>query len=540
MLPTTLKLVMPTSTPRIRGPRFPARARLILLPLLAFLVLAGWSYSSPVGSSPDEDYHLASIWCAAGDRTSLCETTGDPATRAVPEAFAVDPCFARFSTESAACQIDAYDQPRLVESDRGNFLGAYPPVFYATMSLLASDDVQASALAMRLLNAALFVALMTALAVLLPAQHRVMAIASVLISVVPLGMFLIPSLNPSSWAIVGVVVAWLGLIGHLDTTGRRRWILAGLFAFGVLMAAGARADAGVYAVLAIAAALFLRFAPTRAFLLTSILPVAVAILALVATFAAGQLASAAQGFGGVDSPGVAGPAPTVPGGPAAPPAAANGLGLGLTNLVNVPSLWAGALGFWSLGWFDTPLPAVIAFGGVAVFVAVAFTGLAHIDWRKALVFAGAAAALWFIPTWTLTRGGDQVGSEVQPRYLLPLIVLLAAFALLESRGRVLGLGRAQRCLVALTLVGTQSLSLYVNLRRYVTGDDIKSVNLDSGLEWWWSGVASPMALWVVISIAWAALVALVLDAWPRVRSTVDLKNSMPAAVPSDRPPSLGS
>ncbi|KQV25485.1 hypothetical protein ASC54_00280 [Yonghaparkia sp. Root332] len=513
-------LAMPIPTSRLRGPRLSSRARLILLPLLAFLVLAGWSYSSPVGSSPDEDYHLASIWCAAGDRTSLCEETGDPATRAVPEAFAVDPCFARFSTESAACQVGAYDEPGLVESDRGNFLGAYPPVFYATMSILASDDVQTSALAMRMLNAALFVGLMTALAVLLPARHRVMAIGSVLISIVPLGMFLIPSLNPSSWAIVGVAVAWLGLIGHLDTTGRRRWLLAGIFALGVLMAAGARADAGIYAVLAIAAALLLRFAPSRAFLVTSILPVGIALLALVATFAAGQLASAAEGFGGAGSQGGAGPAPTVPGGPAAPPAASNGLGLAITNLLNVPSLWAGVLGFWSLGWFDTPLPAVIAFGGVAVFVAVAFTGLAHVDWRKALVFAGAAVALWFIPTWTLTRGGDQVGSEVQPRYLLPLIVLLAGFALLESRGRTLRLSRAQRWLVGLTLAGSQSLSLYVNLRRYLTGDDVKSVNLDSGLEWWWPGVPSPMLLWLLASIAGAALIALLISSWHRAPSVM--------------------
>ncbi len=435
---------MPTPTPRLRAPRVSTSARLILIPLLAFLVFAGWSLSSPVGSSPDEDYHLASIWCAAGDRTSLCEETGEAATRLVPREFAVDPCFARISTESGACQVGAYESPELIESDRGNFLGAYPPVFYAVMSILATDDVQTSVLLMRLLNAALFVGITTALVLLLPSRHRAMAVGAAVVSLVPLGMFLIASINPSSWAVIGVGATWLGLIGYLDSDGRRRWLLAALFVAGAVMAAGSRADAGIYAVLAVAAALFLRFAPTRAFALSCILPVAVVIVALIATFGAAQLSSAALGFGGVDTPSNAGPAPTVPGGPAAPPAVATGLGLALTNLVNVPSLWAGVLGFWSLGWFDTPMPAVVAFGGVAVFVAVGFTGLAHVDWRKALLFSGAAAALWFIPTWTLTRGGDQVGSEVQPRYLLPLIVLLAAFALLESRGRTVRLARAQR------------------------------------------------------------------------------------------------
>lgn len=49
---------------------------------------------------------------------------------------------------------------------------------------------------------------------------------------------------------------------------------------------------------------------------------------------------------------------------------------------------------------------------------------------------------------------------------------------------------------------------------------MKSVNLDSGLEWWWPGVASPMLLWVLASLAWAALVALLLAAWPRIPSVV--------------------
>lgn len=488
-----------------------ARALLVILPLLGFLTLAGWAYSSPVGSSPDDDYHLASIWCAAGERTSLCEETGDPSTRIVPRAFAVDPCFARFSTESGACQIGEYTDPEFVESDRGNFLGAYPPVFYGSMSVLATDDVQSSVLAMRLLNAALFVGIVVALAVLLPPVHRATAVTAFVITLVPLGMFLIPSVNPSSWTIIGVGTAWIALLGYFDSHGRRRWSLGVLFVIGAVMAAGARADAGVYVALGIAAVMLLRFARTREFAIASVLPVLVGALCIIAALGSGQIASAADGFGGVGSPpAVQGAAPTIPGGPgsgAAPVPQLSPLGLALTNAVNVPSLWAGALGFWSLGWFDTPLPAVVAFGGVGAFVAVAFAGLARVDWRKSAVFAGAAAALWFIPTWTLTRGGDQVGMEVQPRYLLPLIVMLAGFALLSVRDWSPRLSLAQRVVVGLTLAATQSLSLFVNLRRYVTGDDVRAVDLNDGIEWWWSGAPAPMLIWILASLAWAGLVA---------------------------------
>lgn len=504
----TLALGMQTST----RSRLRALARLLVLPILALIVLGGWAFSSPVGSSPDEDYHLASIWCAAGDRTSLCEESGDPAARFVPLAFTNDPCYSRDSTEAATCQEGAFTDPELVLSTRGNFVGAYPPVFYGTMSVLATDDVNTSVLMMRMLNATIFVALVTALAVLLPRQHRVAAVGSFLVSVVPLGMFLIPSVNPSSWAVIGVGASWIALLGYVDSDGRRRWLLGGLAAVGVIMAAGARADAGVYAVLGIAAVLVLRAARTRAFAIASILPVALAVLALVLALAAGQLGSAAQGFGGVNTPSGGGSGPTVPGGPTGGTGSTGGLGLGLalSNLLDVPSLWAGALGFWSLGWFDTPLPAVVAFAGVGVYVAVAFSGLAHVDVRKALVFAAGAAAVWLIPTWTLTRGGDQVGAQVQPRYILPIIIVLAGVALLSVGGRWLRLSLAQRWLVGLALWGTQSLSLYTNIRRYVTGNDVRAISLDSRLEWWWAGLPGPMLLWVTASIAWGAILVLLL------------------------------
>src|SRR6218665_255797 len=40
----------------------------IATPLLLLLTFASWSLSSAVGSSPDDNFHLASIWCGLGDR----------------------------------------------------------------------------------------------------------------------------------------------------------------------------------------------------------------------------------------------------------------------------------------------------------------------------------------------------------------------------------------------------------------------------------------------------------------------------------------
>ena len=57
------------------------------------------------------------------------------------------------------------------------------------------------------------------------------------------------------------------------------------------------------------------------------------------------------------------------------------------------------------------------------------------------------------------------------------------------------------------------MALQVNIRRYVTGDDLQGLNLDAGAEWWWTGFpVGPTGVWVVGALAFAGLLAVL---WPR-------------------------
>ena len=490
---------------------------LYLAPAFAMIALLSWALASPLGASPDDDFHLVSIWCANTDHSDVCEPGSTDSTRLVEKALLNAPCYARDATQSAACQLGMFEKTTLVESDRGNFVGAYPPVFYSVMNLFAGNDLQASALLMRAVNALLLVGLTAAIYLLLPARRRPMLVWSWLISLVPLGLFLVTSNNPSSWAIIGVGSAWVALLGYFETVGRRRIGLGILFGLSVIMAAGARADAAIYVILGIAAVLLLTWQRSRSFLLRAILPVVFAVVAALFVLTSNQAVAGVDGFSGstpvdVATGAVASVAAAAPSGGGA----AEMIGLLFSNILNTPSLWAGVFGHWSLGWFDTPMPAIVAFGGVAVFVAVAFTGIRALSWRKALVTAGAALALWAIPVITLTRGGHTVGVEVQPRYLLPLIVMLGGCAILAVGPRLLRFSLAQRILLAGTLIGTYAVSLFFNLRRYVTGDGVNGGNLDDAIEWWWNTAVSPMGVLVIGSLAWAALVLiLVREITPR-------------------------
>ena len=479
-----------------------------LAPVLAFVALGAWAFASPIGAGPDDDYHLVSIWCSTGGG-EYCEPGSDAGHREVAEGFPEITCYAQVAATSADCQQQVWADfdDSTVEIDRGNFLGEYPPVYYTVMHVFAGSDIQVSALVMRLLNAALFVGLSTALAVLLPVRRRTMLWAW-LVTLVPLGMFLIPSNNPSGWAITGVGTAFLALLGWFEAGGRRRWALGALYVLGVVMAAGSRGDAAVYVVGATVVVLILTAIRSRPWLLSAILPVVGLVFAVALMASAGQSGVASAGFTSDGST-----SPVLPGQEA--DAGASGLALAAYNLLMLPFLWTGVWGTWALGWFDTGLPAIVPWAAVAAFVVVAFAGLGQLTWRKAISVTGVLFVLIALPVYVLTAGGDPVGVSLQPRYLLPLIVLFAFVLLTEPTGRVLRFPRVQTFAILGALALANLVSLQVNIRRYITGSDQQGFNLDAGAEWWWTGFpVGPTAVWVIGVAAYIGLLAVM---WTQLR-----------------------
>jgi len=483
-------------------------------PLLAVLTLTAWAFASPVGAGPDDDYHLASTWCALGG-SEACAPGTAANTRFVPNAFESVRCYAQDATQSAACQDEAglaLDGAKY-ETKRGNFQREYPGVYYATMRPFAGDDLVRSAVVMRLVNLTLFVALATALAAMLPASRRQTLLWGWLVSLVPLGIFLIPSNNPSGWAITGVGTAFLALLGWFESHGRRRWALGSMYVVGIVMAAGARGDAAIYAAGATIVASLLTSGLHREWLTRAILPlaglVAIALLFLTST----QAGVGAHGFAGGNPVVAAGVGPAV-GDQAAE--VTGGLALAAYNLLQLPYLWTGVWGTWALGWFDTQLPAIVPWAATAAFIVVAFAGLGLLTKRKAVAVVGVFAVLVVLPVYVLTAGGDSVGSQLQPRYLLPLIVLLALLLVTAPPGaRTVRFTRIQTFVILGALATANLVALQVNIRRYVTGADQQGGDLGSGFEWWWHDLpVGPMAVWLIGSLSFAGLLAVL---WPELR-----------------------
>jgi len=360
------------------------------------------------------------------------------------------------------------------------------------MNLFVTSNIEFSVVLMRMVNILLFIGLTTLLYLLLPAKRRSPLVWGLAITLVPLGLFLIASNNPSSWAIISAGTLWISLVGYFECSGVKKVGLGIIAALSTVIGAGARADSAIYAVVAIGAVVLLTARLNRRWILSALLPFAMAITAAAFYLSTQQSLAAISGLPGYADRGQTHGWPEML----------------VKNLFFVPSLWAGAFGHSGLGWMDTGMPAVVWVGGFGCFAALTFAGLASLSTRKLLAISTVLGALWLFPTYVSMRTGTIAGSGIQPRYILPVMVVLGGVVLFQI-GRVsLRLSKAQVVTLVSVLSIANAISLHVNIRRYVTGSDVGSWNLNTAVEWWWRIPFSPMIVWAVGSISFAAFLVI--------------------------------
>jgi len=468
-----------TTAPMTAAPtrRRGAAALAIAIPVLLFLSLVSWAFASPVGSSPDDDFHLPSIWCGLGERPGLCAPGSEPETRSVPAALTDAACFAFKPDVSGSCWNPS--ETGMVDTPRVN-VGLYPPLFYGTMSLFASDDIQTSVLTVRIFNSLLTVGVLTAVFFALPRRLRPALVVSAVGAAVPLGMFVAASTNPSAWAYISAATVWICLYGAMLTDGRRRWLLAGLAVLGGVLGAGARADSAAYAVLSIVLAVILGARRGRSLWAAATASLVIAVAAVAFYLSARQGGAVVTGLS-LD------PVPLT-------------IDQHISNFLNIPTLLAGALGGWGLGWLDTYMPSAVSTLSLMVAAGAIFVGARGMTPRRVIAFAVSLSALYLVPFVLLAQSEAMVGAQIQPRYILPLLVIFLGVASaswdIEPSWTVARIVFAGVALSVATVI-----ALHVSIRRYTTGVDDPAISLGARAEWWWNGIPSPSLVWVGGSVA---------------------------------------
>ena len=478
------------------------RSRLVaaLIAVCALVACLAWGMSSAPGSSPDEDFHMTSMWCPPPITASGCrvyyDDKGVPTAVYAPEKIAHSNCFAFRPSVSGAC-ADDLSRSILVKTDRVD-LGNYPGPYFRFAHAFAGDDVQASVGLLRLFNTLLAAVLIGSALVVVPLTLKPAVITALCCSLIPMVMFLVPSINPSSWAFSGLTAFWISCITLARGYGVRRRVAATVVALaGAVEACLARNDSIIFVLLGLAVTTVFyikRPGAARDALRTAwpwllVVPISLGVSVwsfLISTSSSGIAASADR-------------------------AKRDPMTVLLYNITEAFQIPAGVLGTVNLGWSDTRMPADVWVSTLLVAGFLLLRGMSDLSWRKALALAGIAVTLLALPVYMLQRAMALMGDQVQPRYFMSAVPILLAVALFTGDGRhSLRLGRAAAISAWLLLSVANSIALLTNMRRYVSGLNGPYI-VGSDQQWWWVGAPSPLVTWVLGSVAFGgAAFALVL------------------------------
>ena len=216
--------------------------------VLLLFVLLCWAFSSSIGSGGDADYHLSSIWCAWGEKANVCEDLSETATgysASVPFMFQM--CDGRPIDFSPACEFQ--EKHASVQRLRTS-APEYQNLYYRFMRLFVTDNVQTSVLIMRIVNSLSVALLFYGAMRFCTGRNRIGLVIGLLTTLVSVSISTITSINPRSWATIGVIFSWTFLYELLrqKNLGPKRINLLLLYAASCLLAISSRIDASTYVV----------------------------------------------------------------------------------------------------------------------------------------------------------------------------------------------------------------------------------------------------------------------------------------------------
>ena len=61
---------------------------------------------------------------------------------------------------------------------------------------------------------------------------------------------------------------------------------------------------------------------------------------------------------------------------------------------------------------------------------------------------------------------------------------------------------------AFALSISHAFALHAVMRRYITGTDVVSWNLNRKAEWWWEPLPSPMITWFIAVVAYSLVISI--------------------------------
>ena len=488
--------------------KFQGRTYPILVSIGMLFIFLGSAASTPIGSSADDSYHLPSIWCSWPMSSEYCEKTAEKGTYLVPSRIdgaqslcylAIDGHMAR-QVESAKCIEGISKSEKSLSSHLNQNIGYYPPLFYQISRVFVMDNVEKTIFSIRMFWSLIFIFLFVVYMRLTHRTNHSNQILRFLVAMVPLGVALVPSTNPSSAAVISLFFypAFLSLAIQNTGTFRRGITLYFLTFCTFILGALSRTDAFFYLVFASVAVFFIypRRWKSKGVLLT--LPAAVISAFILRN--ARQSDSLLSGLGGNSQLNW------------------NGIDLLSSNLSRFLDFVLGFWGYhWGLGWkFEPPLPGHYA---VLLFAIFTVTSIRKLRIEKGEIFIGdlqrrlIVVILGLTLLMTIAIYQHQVacvgiGDIVQPRYLYPMFVSITFFTFNFDRSTDSESEKGYFDVIAavtISLIGT--LVVARTFVRFVNGGGSGDLVFKPESSWFWVDSSFlPLFLSFLVALGYVFLV----------------------------------
>ena len=465
----------------------------------ALITLGSWALSSPPGSGPDDEYHLSSIWCSHGYRIQFCEKSTSIYEAKIPLQLHRNGgprtifCYAGDSKISASCirGLDAEAVTRLESSKRFN-TSKIGSSFYKANGFFVSPNVNGSILKMRFVQIVIFFALIS-FAIHSSGERKWAVLLALFVGMVPVGLFIIPSTSPSSWAIAGVTSAAICVMNFLISSRKSHRVSAFLgFIVAVLLTLNVRGDINIMMAICLTLGVISGFVirqTDRSLKFDRAKLLRIGLLA-----APGLLYIHLKVFSLYPWRVIS--------------YILNGSFYSFSN--DSPQAFLGFLGgsiqLGSADFMPTPVVLILMSVGFVTFIVIT----ARFVPLKVKISSGfGLSLLFFLPYW-FSLGAIGTGSRYVMAIYLVSLVTFSASAVTSRRLTNFKFSKSSLVTIFLTISLGQSLSLHQSIRRYVTGTNVSGWNLNNGAQWWWTHGPSPLSIWMIGSVAFGVALFIVL------------------------------
>jgi len=429
----------------------------IIYSMLSFLILLGWAVGSPPGSSPDEDIHLTSAWCYAKYQGATCET--------VPlRLVEIGKCYFKDSGTIATCEKSIPKDevsPERIYNDK---------IYYDFLANFVSlESIDKSTVQIRLINSFLSAVSILILVLLTSRLIYLPIMISWLVVNIPLGFFILSSVNPSSWLFVFSFLL-LPLIYRIFADKNKIYLFVTKFiilGLSYWLALNARPDTLLFATIFGIALLPVVFSSEikklRIRVLFYVLTLFVSMYLMLYIWSRSNIANYRESK------------------------------ISIWEIItSLPSIITGVFGGWGLGSLETTMPPVTYVGSFVTVLALLFYGLRFINSSEAVSIFLIGLFSFIVPFFVLLRSNLRVGEWYQPRYILPIFYVLIGLSLIV----IFRSFHAKSLLIIINFVFFLSsitfiFALHTFYRRYVEGLDNFNLFFKKTNSWWWEFTVFP-------------------------------------------------